>query len=78
MGHWFAADELSRGLYGETSRATLRDRRAGLLASQSAHDESAEHMVDIFSNLRAPAEKLEFIYADAAPGLKRARNSLNA
>eukprot|EP00959_Pyramimonas_sp_CCMP1952_P269767 5639826-Pyramimonas_sp.AAC.1 len=25
MDHWFAADELSRGLYGETSCATLRD-----------------------------------------------------
>ena len=56
MDHWFALDELSKGLYGETACITLRVRYAGYLAAQGTHDKSAEGVVDFLVELRAPTE----------------------
>eukprot|EP00959_Pyramimonas_sp_CCMP1952_P315890 6611566-Pyramimonas_sp.AAC.1 len=44
MDHCFAANDLSRGLYGKTSRVTLRARYIGILASPSTRDKSVEHV----------------------------------
>eukprot|EP00959_Pyramimonas_sp_CCMP1952_P069126 1443077-Pyramimonas_sp.AAC.1 len=63
MDHWFAMDELSRGLHDEIVRVTFRDRATDFLAAQCVHDKSAVH---------APGEKLEYCYTDGARGLARA------
>eukprot|EP00959_Pyramimonas_sp_CCMP1952_P456444 9473172-Pyramimonas_sp.AAC.1 len=41
MDHWFAMDELSRGLYDETARVTFRDRATDPLAAQDGARELA-------------------------------------
>eukprot|EP00959_Pyramimonas_sp_CCMP1952_P276637 5782354-Pyramimonas_sp.AAC.1 len=72
MDHWFAMDELSRGLHDETACVSFRDRATDFLAAQGARDKSAAHVCHFLVNLRAPEEKLEHCYADGARELARA------
>eukprot|EP00959_Pyramimonas_sp_CCMP1952_P458485 9476695-Pyramimonas_sp.AAC.1 len=61
MDHWSALDYLSRGLYGETSCVTLRDRFARFLAAKSTFGKSAERVTDFLVNLRAHHEQFVHI-----------------
>ena len=65
MEQWFALDELSKGLYGETACIALRDRYAGYLAAQGTRDKSAESVVGFLVQVRAPTE--EFVHIRIRP-----------
>ena len=77
MNHWFALDELSKGLYGETACITLRDRYTGYLAAQGTHDKTADGVVDFLVQLRAPKEEFEYMYSDPASELRKACRVFN-
>ena len=44
MDHWFAMDDLSRGLHDETACVTFRDRATDFLAAQGVYDKFAVHV----------------------------------
>eukprot|EP00959_Pyramimonas_sp_CCMP1952_P376488 7885904-Pyramimonas_sp.AAC.1 len=77
MDHWFAMDELSRGLHDETACVTFRDRATDFLAAQGVHDKSAVHVCHFFSKSQSPRGKLEYCYTDGARELARACCELN-
>eukprot|EP00959_Pyramimonas_sp_CCMP1952_P069671 1454404-Pyramimonas_sp.AAC.1 len=72
MDHWFAMDELSRGLHDETACVTFRDQPPDFLAAQGVHDKSAAvHICSFSVNVKAPGEKLYYYDADGARELAR-------
>ena len=58
MDHWFAADELSRGLYGETACVTFRDRFTDYIACAGVHEKATEHVVHFLTQLKHPRESM--------------------
>ena len=45
MDHWFAADELSQGIHGETACVTLRDRATNFLSAIGVRDKCSDRNV---------------------------------
>ena len=72
MDHWFAADELSKGLRGETACVTFRDRYANSPCASGVCDKSSAHVCIFLLHLKVPREKLSYCYADFAKELARA------
>ena len=58
MDPWFAANDLSQGLFGETACVTFRDRSTVFMAARAVFEKSAEHVVNFLVNLCRPEEKL--------------------
>ena len=77
MDHWFAADDLSRGIHGETACLTFRDRYkpcqcTGFLAAIGVFDKSAVQVCNFLVNLLAPGESIRYCYTDGSKELATA------
>ena len=57
MDHLFVANELARGLYGESACVTFRDRYADIITCEGTRDKSTEHVVNFLVQVRQPSEK---------------------
>ena len=78
MDHWFASDEISKGLYGETACLTIRDRYTKYLDGIGVFDKSTQHVVDFLTNLRRPTESYDYFWTDGARELTLACKQLKA
>ena len=78
MDHWFASNELSRGLYGESACVTFRDRYTDYIACVGTHDKSAESVARFLCNLVHPSEAYEYFWTDGAHELATAASQVGA
>ena len=75
--HWFAANDVSRGLHGESVALTLRDRATNWVECQGMKSKSTDQVTKFLANTLGPTERWKYFYTDGAAELGNAIDAIS-